>query len=188
MENKHGSSWDPNVAGPFDRCQRCWAPHQQDRAYCTTCGYVSIVYNSVPLEQGESCGIHSNHAAEWTCCLCRRPICRECCAREISPLTSFGPHWYCRHCIDAARTIETKFFEIISVKECCSKHIHLPKVFVCKSCGLPLCCSCAYFTAKSVFKKIPHDGPYCLGCFRMATIGSRHHVWFSGNDLASRLF
>src|SRR5260370_42159736 len=94
-----------------DRCSRCWTPIGQDNAYCGTCGHVSLAFDSLPLERGERCFIHNNRAAEWTCCLCQRPICRECCARETHPLTTFGPLWHCRRCVDAAQAIEAKFLE-----------------------------------------------------------------------------
>jgi len=184
MATEHGSSWNPTVIGPLDRCSRCWTPIAQDLAYCATCGHVSLVFNSLPLEHGESCSFHNNLAAEWTCCLCQRPICRVCCARETNPLTTFGPLWHCWHCIESARTIEAGYFKTLAEKTCCSKHKDLPMAFACKTCGLPLCLSCAYFTAKGIFKKKPNVGPYCLGCFRTATLGGRRNVWFSGHDLA----
>jgi len=184
MENDHGSSWNPNVVGPLDQCSRCWTPIAQDLAYCVTCGHVSLAFNSLPLDHGEPCNVHKDRAAEWTCCLCQRPICRECCAKETNPFTSFGPLWHCRDCINSAKTIEVKYFKTLAEKNCCSKHMHVLSAFTCKSCGLPLCPSCAYFTAKGIFRKNPNDGPYCLSCFRLATLGGNRNVWFSGHDLS----
>jgi hypothetical protein len=188
MASDHGSSWDPNVVGPVDRCLRCWTPIAQDLAYCATCGHATLVFHSLPLEDGEPCSVHNDRAAEWTCCLCERPICRECCALETHPFTTVGPLWHCQHCIDAAKAIEAKYFRTLAERNCCSKHTDLPTAFTCKRCGLPLCLSCAYFTAKGLFKKRVNDGPYCLGCFRMATVGRERGVWFSGHDLAPGLF
>jgi hypothetical protein len=184
MISDHSSSWNPDVVGPLDRCSRCWTPIAQDVAYCATCGHVSMALNSLPLEHGERCFVHNNRAAEWTCCLCQRPICKECCARETNPLTTFGPLWHCRQCVDAATVIEAKFFEILATNNCCAKHRAIAMAFRCRKCGIQLCHSCTYFTAKGVFKRTPAEGPYCLGCFRMATIGHTRNRWFSGHDLA----
>lgn len=179
----YASSWNPDVAGPLDRCVRCWTSIMQDVAYCPTCGHVSPSFNSLPLEHGERCFVHNDRAAEWTCCLCQRPICRECCARETNPLTTFGPLWHCRECINAAKMKEAKFFETLGTKKCCAKHRDVAMEFCCKTCGIPLCRSCTYFGAKGIFKRRPGAGPYCLGYFRTATIGRKRNRWFSGHDI-----
>jgi hypothetical protein len=184
MTTDHGSSWNPNVVGPLDRCSRCWTPIGHDLAYCATCGLVSLSFHSLPVEEGRPCGFHNGRAAEWTCCLCQTPICKSCCDHETNPMSAVAPHWHCRHCVTGAKSAETGFFETLAEKRCCSRHMLLPMAFTCKSCDLPLCLSCSYFTAKGVFKKKPHEGPYCLRCFRMATLGGKRDVWFSGHDIA----
>ena len=113
MRNDHGSSWNPNVVGPLDRCPRCWMPVAQDLAYCATCGDVSQVFDSLPLERGERCRFHRNRAAEWTCCLCQRPICKECCARETNPFTTFGPLWHCSSALMPRRQLRPGFSRLL---------------------------------------------------------------------------
>jgi hypothetical protein len=188
MLKDHGSSWNPNVIGPLDRCLRCWMPIAQDLAYCATCGHVSLIFNSLPMEWGERCCFHSNHAAEWTCCLCRRPICKECCAHETNPFTTFGPLWHCRQCIDDAKAIDARFFKTLAATNCCVKHRDVAMAFKCKKCALPLCSSCTYFTVRGILKRRPINGPFCLACFQMATLGNRWSRWFSGHDVAPGIF
>ena len=187
MLNDRGSSWNPNVVGPLDRCPRCWAPVAQDFAYCYTCGKTSLVFKSLPVEHRGQCYRDGTHPAEWTCCLCRQPICRQCCARETNPFTGAGPLWHCRQCVDAASAIETTFFALLSATRCCSKHRDIPAAFACKDCKLPLCLSCAYFTSKGILARKVGDGPYCLGCFRTFTVMHRRRRWFSGHDVAHAL-
>ncbi len=182
--NNHGSSWDPNVVGPLDRCTRCWTPLTHDIAYCVTCGHVSLAFNSLPLENGERCSFHTNSAAEWTCCLCQRPICKVCCARETNPFTAAGPLWHCHECVEASNKIEADFLKAVVTKNYCIRHREMPQAFSCKRCGTQLCLSCTYFTVKGLIKKRPADGPYCLGCFRLATVGRSRGKWFSGHDIA----
>jgi hypothetical protein len=180
----HGSSWDPNVIGPLDLCSNCWTPISQAVAYCPTCGHVSLAFHSLPLERGERCANHVSRAAEWTCCLCQRPICKECCARETNPFTAPGPLWYCHECLEASNAIESKFRDLLIATNCCAKHRDIARAFSCKKCATPLCLSCTYFTSTGILKKRPADGPYCLSCFRMATLGGTRKRWFSGHDVA----
>jgi hypothetical protein len=84
--------------------------------------------------------------------------------------------------METAKVIEAKFFEALAKSNCCAKHRDLVRAFNCKTCGIQLCLSCTYFTAKDFFTKRPAEGPYCLACFRMATVGSKRDHWFSGHD------
>ena|SRR5579862_1208587 len=186
MASDHGSSWDPNVIGPFDRCPRCWTPINEDLAYCATCGMMSLVFNSYPQTNGERCFGHKNIIAEWTCCLCARPICKECCDHVTTPLTTAAPLWWCRVCMETAKVIEAKFLEAIAKNNCCLKHRDLVKAFNCKKCGIQLCLSCTYFTAKGLFQKRPAEGPYCLACFRWVSASGKRNHWFSGHDVGPR--
>lgn len=188
MASDHGSSWSPDVVGPLDRCARCWTPIGEEIAICETCGHVSLVFNSLPVESGERCASNDGSAAEWTCCLCQRPICKQCRAIETNPFTTFGPLWHCHACVDSAKRIEAAFFQTLAATKCCAKHRELPMAFNCTKCKIQLCLSCTYFTAKGLFKKRPADGPYCLGCFRMATLHLKRNGWYSGHDLAPSFF
>jgi hypothetical protein len=183
MATDHGSSWNPTVVGPLDRCPRCWTPIGEELAYCQTCGKTSLVFNSLPVTSGERCFHHKDSPAEWTCCLCARPVCHECCDHVTTPLTTAGPLWWCRRCVHAARELEARFLVTLAGSNCCAKHRDIVKAFSCKTCGIPLCLSCTYFTAKGLFKERPVAGPYCLACFRMATPGRTREHWFSGHDM-----
>jgi len=187
MSNDHGSSWNPTVIGPFDRCLRCWTPFREDLGYCAMCGKASLVFTSYPQNRGQRCSNHPETSAQWTCCLCRKPICEECCDHVIRPITSIGQLWHCRKCVNETKAIEAGFFETLRDKNCCAKHRDVVAAFTCKKCGIQLCLSCTYFTVKGIFKKRPDDGSFCLMCFRMAAIGHNRNKWFSGHDVAPAL-
>src|SRR5262249_11927550 len=183
MSHDHGSLWNPQIVGPLDRCLRCWTPFGDDVAYCTRCGKITSVFKSLSLNRGERCSVHQNSTAERTCCLCGRPICKDCCDHVITPIFMIGEQWYCCLCVKEAKTIEKRFFDALSRSNCCAKHEEIISSFTCKICGLPLCLSCTYFTAAGIFKKRPADGPYCLTCFRSVTSGRNRNIWFSGHDV-----
>jgi hypothetical protein len=184
MSSDHGSSWDPRVVGPLDRCATCWTPLNQERAYCNLCGHVSLAFRSLPVEDGRRCVAHATRKTEWTCCLCGDPICKACCASETHPMTSIGPMWHCERCVAAAKVLASSFAETVRRTGSCIKHRDVPMAFTCVTCQEPLCLSCTYFSAKGFFKKRPAGAPYCLGCFRMATLKSSREDWFSGHDVA----
>jgi hypothetical protein len=181
-----GSTWDPNVPGPLDRCLRCWTPAEQDRAYCLTCGRVSLVFSN-QADAKESCYAHSDRAARRFCCLCARPVCAECNAEETYSVASGISLWHCRECRAECHGLENEFFATIQRSGTCAKHSDLSAVVDCKVCGLPICLSCTYFTVKGILRRTIADGPFCLSCFRGAVAGTRIKRWFSGHDVSPAL-
>jgi len=184
VRGQRGSSWDPTVIGPLDRCLRCWTPVSTDRGYCRTCGKTTLVFSTPVDAQGQACFRHADRVASRFCCLCSRPICEECKAKETFPMTTVASLWHCRECVAESSGLESEFFATLKRAGSCAKDGDTPAAFSCKTCSLPLCLSCAYFTAKGLFRKRVDDGPFCLACFRMATLLRSRQHWFSGHDVS----
>ena len=180
----HGSTWDPNIVGPLDRCLRCWTPVNNDVAYCLTCGKATMVFTAAaaPPEGGQSCVHHPGVQAQRFCCLCMNAICEQCNGNESFSFTMGSSLWHCRPCCQEAERLEKQFFAVLSRDHCCSKHRDTQAAFECKKCSLPLCLSCTYFTVKGWLRKTVADGPFCIGCFRTWRPRDRNgNQWFSGD-------
>lgn len=184
----HGSTWNPNVIGPLDRCLRCWTPLHAKRGYCTTCGKTTLIFDmSLRQPRRRQCFQHTGVPAIRYCCLCARPICEQCKGLETFPFPSPGVNWHCKKCLGRAAELEHRFHELLEKRRCCAVHRDMNRSFECKKCSAPLCLSCSYFTVRGVFTQRVADGPYCLGCFRQATFGSKNRRWISGHDLSPGL-
>jgi len=190
MSVEHGSTWDPNVIGPLDRCLRCWTPVREAPAYCQFCGKTAGVFNTDAEDSptNESCFYHNGRSATCFCCVCAEPICSECKANKTTPFSlMLAEVWHCRTCVDSAARLEKEYFERIERDGCCSKHVDVIASFHCKKCDLPLCLSCSYFSSVGIFRKRIGDGPFCIGCLRTAFMGSERKKWFSGHDMGPAL-
>jgi hypothetical protein len=189
MSVERGSTWDPNVVGPIDRCLRCWTPIRDAPAYCQTCGKTTPLFNTaVELPVNKSCFYHQERAAACFCCACVKPICSECQAYKTTPFSlMLAEVCHCRNCVDSAGLIEKEYFKRLEKDGCCAKHSDILASFQCKKCALPLCLSCSYFSSVGFLRKRIGDGPFCVACFRRSFTDTKHKAWFSGHDLAPAL-
>ena len=179
-ENRQ-DTWDPNEVGPFDKCIKCFTPYNNDFAFCSFCGHVSTVFDTPRDATGEKCHKHKRVQAIGFCCLCAEPICDDCKEKEhYSIAGGFRDLYYCRSCVRKAEDIKNEFKNKTKEQRLCAKHHDSKASFECVECGLSICSKCAYFTNKGLFRKKLGDGPYCLACFRSATIKGGRSGWISG--------
>jgi len=179
-------SWDPNEVGPFDSCLTCFTPFGEKWAFCQTCGKVGTVFET-PVEIGSKrCTKHRDIRAAGYCCLYCKPICDECTGNVVERFPMGLRFLECRSCLERSSQIREKFLALLAREGCCAKHQSRASKVNCVKCQLPLCAACAYFTVKGLIRRRAAQGPFCLVCFRMATLGAGHRAWISGDTFMER--
>jgi hypothetical protein len=170
---------DPTVAGPFDVCLRCLSPRDDNVAYCRRCGHLDDhIFVNAPA-QHHRCANHPSVEASAFCSTCGRPICSSC-GEARGYFASVGlPTYLCPSCRDDMQRIAGLFLREAQETGHCVKHRDRPATFICVGCSLPHCDACGYYKLKGFFRNRLGSGPYCLLCFRTATLSSIRKRWVS---------
>ncbi len=179
----HAEIHDPNEIGPIGVCLRCFVRESEDYAFCLNCGRKQSPFDASFYPADGACHLHPQKEAIGYCCLCAHPVCKDCLEREGYSIAAPGPRYYCKACVERSREIEARYFAELKASGCCGKHTGVPAIAFCTDCGLPLCRSCAYFKVSGLFRRKRGEGPFCLVCFRMKTLGSGRRRWMLADEL-----
>jgi hypothetical protein len=166
-------SYDPTTVGPAGRCLVCFTVDSDAVAYCTNCGHIGMVFAvRRGLRPGQACAYHPAVAAKGICSLCAEAICSSCLEVDGISLVRGSQNLRCVTCIERSGRLEISFRARLEQSRQCAKHADRAAAARCKTCRLPHCPACLYFTRKGWLRKRLGDGPYCLICFRLAAIAN----------------
>ena len=174
--------YDPNIVGPFGICFECFTPSSKDYAFCMCCGRQSSHVLTFDSPNEHSCSTHKNQTATVFCNLCGKPKC-ELCYNSNNSGVAFSAGSIvnsCFSCIELMSALNKKYREKLADTGCCSKHFGRQATANCVSCQMPNCSSCLYYTSDRKSIRVI-DGPFCLPCFRMKTLGSQQKFWISAS-------
>lgn len=121
---------------PNYTCYRCGAEHNDDYAFCPSCGKISSVF-TVQETVTDNCINHPKYPATMYCSLCSEPICEECNGKESFSFTA-GDKCYCKNCMKKSAQLEAEYL----AKHNCIGHPDRPAVDFCLWCSKPICMEC----------------------------------------------
>ena len=178
--------FDPKTVGPLGVCFRCFTPHSPDFGFCLKCGQIHAHITNFERPEGFACANHKSERASAFCAGCGQPICSHCCTDPCVSLTTGMSVCHCQSCLMEMKALEGGFLQSVKKQNICVKHPSHEARMSCKSCALPHCDACLYYKVGGFFKKRIVDGPYCLPCFRVATLSGGRDKWMSAIDPRSR--
>jgi hypothetical protein len=174
--------YDPSEPGPFGRCYRCFTVESQECGFCLKCGRLRHYLADTNEYEGRMCVNHANSQATSCCCLCGKAVCAACVEKEGYSISAASRLPYCKACCLSSLETERRYLATLQERRCCSKHTDLTARFTCQGCSMPLCEFCSYFKRRGLLRVKVGEGPYCLACFRHATLDGGRNRWVAGFD------